>query len=214
MAAGRAATRWLNAVRNTDPDISSSTRFGRTRAAALGRRVVLLVDGIDEDSGLQSGLPSIASLLPRNPDAGLRVLVSGRRTRLPADVPPDHPLRNCRVLPLVPSALAHEISNEAARELRSVLAAAPQNRDVVGLIAASSDGLNMADLVRLTDLPLYELEMMFTGSLGRIFWSRGDRASAPPKILFAHEGLRTEAAELLGQRLMSTYAALLPALDR
>lgn len=185
-----------------------------TRAAALGRRVVLLVDGIDEDSGLQSGLPSIASLLPRNPDAGLRVLVSGRRTRLPADVPPDHPLRNCRVLPLVPSALAHEISNEAARELRSVLAAAPQNRDVVGLIAASSDGLNMADLVRLTDLPLYELEMMFTGSLGRIFWSRGDESSAPPKILFAHEGLRTEAAELLGQRLMSTYAALLPALDR
>jgi hypothetical protein len=90
------------------------------------------------------------------------------------------------VWPLAPSALARRISHEAARKLYAVLTAAPRNWDVTGLIAATSDGLNMADLVPLTDLSLYELETMLTGSLGRVIGLHGDRSSVPPRCSSSH----------------------------
>jgi hypothetical protein len=56
---------------------------GRDPALACrerGERLVLLVDGLDEDRGVTTGpdAHSIASLLPSRPEAGMRVLVAGR----------------------------------------------------------------------------------------------------------------------------------------
>ncbi|MGH3779052.1 MAG: caspase, EACC1-associated type [Pseudonocardiaceae bacterium] len=179
------------------------------RSRDQGRRLLLLVDGIDEDGGPSTGIPSIASLLPQNPSDGLRVLVTGRQTPLPADVPPNHPLRICRVRSLKPSAFVHEISIEASRELRTILANASQSRDVIGLIAASHDGVTLSDLVQLTDQAPYELETMFSGRLGRVFMLHGRGSPEHQKIFFAHEALRTRATELLGHHLMSTYVAMI-----
>ena len=67
------------------------------RSAAAGRRLVLVVDGLDEDRGVTTGPDaySIAALLPARPPAGLRVIVAGRPDPpIPADVPDDHPLRD------------------------------------------------------------------------------------------------------------------------
>ncbi|MCZ0980935.1 hypothetical protein O1L60_23385 [Streptomyces diastatochromogenes] len=75
-------------------------RLYRTAAracAARGERLVLLVDGLDEDRGVTTGpeAHSIAALLP----TGLPVVVSGRlNPPLPADVPEDHPLRDPSVV--------------------------------------------------------------------------------------------------------------------
>ena len=67
------------------------------QAVKAGRRLVLVVDGLDEDCGSMpgSGLPSVAACLPKRPPDGLRVIVAGRPDPpLPADVDPDHPLHS------------------------------------------------------------------------------------------------------------------------
>ena len=78
--------------------------------AAQGERLILVVDGLDEDRGVTTGpdARSIAALLPHDPPAGMRVVVAGRpgpadpgrRTRLapaagPRHHPPAGPLRLC-----------------------------------------------------------------------------------------------------------------------
>jgi hypothetical protein len=61
-----------------------------------GQRLVLVVDGLDQDCGAATGphAGSIAALLPGNPPAGMRVIVAGRADPPPADVPSRHPLRD------------------------------------------------------------------------------------------------------------------------
>jgi hypothetical protein len=69
------------------------------RAHERGRRLVVVVDGLDEDEAGASpprGRPSIASLLPRRPPLGARFIVTSRPDPgLPDDVPSGHPLRGC-----------------------------------------------------------------------------------------------------------------------
>ncbi|GIF25845.1 hypothetical protein BJ973_003119 [Actinoplanes tereljensis] len=67
---------------------------------ASDRRLILLVDGLDEDRGVTAGPNSysIAALLPANPPDGMRVVVAGRpNPPIPDDVPAWHPLRRGRV---------------------------------------------------------------------------------------------------------------------
>ena len=49
-------------------------------AQQAGGRLVLVVDGLDEDRGVTTGpdAHSIAGLLPADPPAGMRVIVAGR----------------------------------------------------------------------------------------------------------------------------------------
>ena len=101
------------------PAISATARDGLRRHLLTvaadhlrerGERLVLVVDGLDEDSGNRPGSSraSIASLLPRQPPDGVRVLVTSREhPPVPADVAEEHPLRACRrrsldVRPYVP----------------------------------------------------------------------------------------------------------------
>ncbi|MEU6671982.1 caspase family protein [Streptomyces sp. NPDC046727] len=179
------------------------------RARADGRRLLLLVDGLDEDRGPRTGSTSIASLLPQNPEEGLRVLVAGRRMPLPDDVPPWHPLRHCRIRTLEPPPSARDISQAAFSELYSVLTAGPDHQNVIGLIAASPAGLTKSDLALLTGQAPYQLETLLRGSVGRLLTAREDEESAEPRFRFAHEMLYSVAVQQLGQRLMATYEDVL-----
>ena len=53
---------------------------GRSRVPGGGQRLVLVVDGLDEDRGVTTGphAHSIAALLPADPPGGMRVIVAGR----------------------------------------------------------------------------------------------------------------------------------------
>jgi hypothetical protein len=74
-----------------------------------GRRLVLVVDGLDEDRSADAGLPGIASLLPKQPPADLRIIVTSRhRGPVNRRLPQDHPLRRCRRRRLSPSPHASE----------------------------------------------------------------------------------------------------------
>ncbi|MDQ2790104.1 MAG: hypothetical protein M3Y73_10440, partial [Actinomycetota bacterium] len=64
-----------------------------SRSREAGRRLLLVIDGLDEDSGTATG-PSIAALLACRPPAEARVLVASRpHPPIPDDVTGDHPLR-------------------------------------------------------------------------------------------------------------------------
>jgi hypothetical protein len=84
------------------------------RAAAMcqnaGGRLVLVVDGLDEDRGVTTGprAHSIAGLLPADPPTGMRVIVAGRpNPPVPDDVPDWHPLRD--------PAIVRQLEDSAAR---------------------------------------------------------------------------------------------------
>lgn len=171
------------------------------RAAEVGHRIVLLVDGLDEDRGRTS----IASLLPKNPGPGLRVLVSGRpNPALPLDVPATHPLRHCRRRELGPSAKAFDIRDAAQLELRGILERSDADQQILGLVTAAR-GLTRTELEDLTGWPPFRIETILSGVTGRTFRVRSSRFGSHQVYLLAHETLQREAEATLGRALLAEY---------
>jgi hypothetical protein len=92
-------------------------RLFRERARDLagnGRRLVLVVDGLDEDNSRAAGRPSIASMLPKRPEHGSKVIVSSRRNLpVPGDVAEDHPLHQPGAVRELPVS-AHAVTRRQA----------------------------------------------------------------------------------------------------
>jgi len=185
------------------------------RARRSDRRLALVVDGLDEDRGAipGSGLASIASLLPKAPDKGLRIILSGRPDPpIPLDVSSDHPLHTCRVRRLSASPYALEIARLAQLELSELLhrgddAHRPLHRTLLGLITASAGGLSLADLEELAKFPRFDLKQLLAGTFGRTVAGRPDPTTmaAQPVYMFTHETLRVEAITELGNKELDRY---------
>ncbi|WP_433384091.1 trypsin-like peptidase domain-containing protein [Actinoplanes sp. CA-142083] len=173
----------------------SSLASAAQRCDELGRRLLLLVDGVDEDRG---AVPSVLSLLPKAPPPGLRVLVVGRpRWTVPADVPFDHPVRRCEPRRIDVSPHATEIARLARLELGGVLGD-DDIRKVIGTVAVSGGGLTLDDLEQITGLGRFALSRIVTGTAGRTLAERTDDPEAGPAISFTHQELLAEAVGLLG----------------
>ncbi|MFF5708713.1 hypothetical protein [Streptomyces sp. NPDC012756] len=179
--------------------------YGTAARACAGRgeRLVLLVDGLDEDRGVTTGpdAHSIAALLPYD----LPVLVSGRpNPPVPADVPEDHPLRDPAIVRILsPSPSARAIRVEAERELKRLLEGSGLPYELLALVTAAGGGLTADDLVELTgDVPYRVADVLRTGP-GRTFAVR-DGA-----YLLAHEELAARAREMLGARELARRRAVL-----
>jgi len=192
------------------PGTSAAARDGLRRhlieAAAerlreRGERLVLVVDGLDEDTGTRpgSGRPSIASLLPRRPPDGVRVLVTSRaQLPLPADVAEDHPLGNCRRRKLAALPFAYDAAAAAWNELQLRLHADGGDRDVIALITAAGGGLTVAELAELTGRTHFEIQARLGTVLGRSLYSRTRYEAEDERgYLFAHETLRAAADKIL-----------------
>jgi tetratricopeptide (TPR) repeat protein len=169
-------------------------------AQEAGRRLLVVVDGLDEDTSTRTDRESVASLLPRRPPPGVRVLVASRpHPPVPDDVPGDHPLRHLQPRPLDRSAYAHHLELEAKRELHELLSGSSLQQDVLGYITASGGGLTQPDLAHLTGRAPYELDGLLGGVFGRSVQSRGGHPgvhrSGERVYLFAHETLRTTAEQ-------------------
>ena len=97
--------------------------------ATQGERLILMVDGLDEDRGVTTGpdAHSIAALLPTDPPAGMRVVVAGRPDPpIPDDVPGWHRLRDPGIVRLLASsAYAQDIKALARQELWRLLRGTP-----------------------------------------------------------------------------------------
>jgi hypothetical protein len=181
-------------------------------AGGRGRRLIVIVDGLDEDEAGATparGRPSIASLLPCHPPAGVRFIVTSRPDPdLPDDLPSDHPLRICHPHRLPVSRVAKDIELRAKQELRDLLAGDQVAIDVVGYIAGSGGGLNRGDLSALIGAPPHKLDSVLRGVFGRSLYTRASTDPRNPQAdpamrvyLFAHETLRVTAEEQLGGEL-------------
>src|SRR5262249_31977910 len=152
-----------------------------------GGRLVLVVDGLDEDQGVTTGprAHSIAGLLPADPPAGMRVIVAGRPDPpVPDDVPGWHPLRDpaiIRPLPAFPH--ARDVQRLARQELQDLLRGAQPGQDVLGLLAAARGGLSGPDLEELTGA-LGEIEDILRAAAGRTFTRRASQhdGGAGPEV--------------------------------
>lgn len=169
-----------------------------------GRRLLLIVDGLDEDKGIATGKPSIAALLP-HPPKGVQVLVASRPLLgIPLDVPYDHPLRTCEPRQLSVSGHASGEECLAKQELAQLLSGSELQQKVVGFITAAG-GLTEGELGRLTDQPPYEIDRLLTGACAHSLASResGPLGRRPSEriLLFAHETLRDMAVDKYGQHL-------------
>jgi tetratricopeptide (TPR) repeat protein len=183
------------------------------RAAwAQGRRVVLIVDGLDEDRGAGLGMRSIASLLPRRCDSGLKVVVASRpHPPVPRDVSPDHPLRSSGAVrrELSPSPHARVIRDTAEMELQSLIGGSRVQQDIIGFLSAAGGGLSVADLAELTGQVPFEIRTTLRGVSGRTFTERTARwaetGAAERVYLLAHEALQEEAVKGIGARRLHAY---------
>ncbi|GID73115.1 hypothetical protein Ade02nite_17560 [Paractinoplanes deccanensis] len=175
-----------------------------------GKRLVLVVDGLDEDQSARRGLPSIVSLLPKHPAGTVRVVVTSRPgDDLPADVDADHPMRSAGVVRVLSSSpYASLVRDQADRDLSSLLHAGDRQRDLLGLIAAARGGLTTADLEDLTGLAPYEMAETLDQAPARVIVGRpgGERV-----YLLAHQNLQDAVTRQLGQRRMAGYRARLGA---
>ena len=180
------------------------------RAEQQGRRLLVVVDGLDEDEAGVSprrGQPSIASLLPRRTLPGARFIITSRPSPgLPDDVPSDHPLRTCIPRHLQISSAAQGVERRAKQELQWVLNGGRVAVSVVGYIVGSGGGLTEYDLSVLTRHPPHELQPTLSGVSGRTLVARMSSIPNRPEdlarvYLFAHETLRVTAERQLGDEV-------------
>ncbi|MFF0312037.1 trypsin-like peptidase domain-containing protein [Streptosporangium sp. NPDC004379] len=188
----QAVSRQLEAVAGTPGEtarLDDLLEEAAGRCREDGERLLLLVDGLDEDEGPDH---SIAALLPHHPPEGVRVLVTGRpHPGVPGDVPSGHPLRTCRVRELAPNAHATHMEIEAKNDLQRLIGV-PRNGELLGFVAAAQGALTRDDLAALTGLPRYEVERR----LGNRVFTRTDDG-----YLYAHETLYRMAEEYLAPGL-------------
>ncbi|WP_343941135.1 trypsin-like peptidase domain-containing protein, partial [Pseudonocardia zijingensis] len=213
-----AVTEQLSALAQRTPGTGTDRRRGllalldaaARRCREDGRRLLLVVDAIDEDTGPDAHEPSIASLLPRHPPAGVAVLVTSRPGRpLPADVPADHPLHSCPRHRLAVSPHAREVEQFALKELRDRLRAGPLHEDLIGLITASGGGLTSDDLAELTGASSVTVADLLGGAFGGSVATRSPRPGGTARgYVFAHRTLREVAERELGARLDGYRARL------
>jgi hypothetical protein len=181
---------------------------------ARGERLVLVVDGLDEDRGVTGpGAHSIAGLLPASPPDGARVVVAGRpNPPIPADVPPGHPLRNPAIIEtLSRSEHAATIKSDMQADLHRLRTGSPLGRDLLGLVTAAGGGLSGRDLEELSsdpDVTEWDIEQLLSTVTGRSFASRvarWDPADGPRVYLLGHEELQQDAVRVYGPVKLAAY---------
>ncbi|MEW1586887.1 hypothetical protein AB0283_15785, partial [Micromonospora vinacea] len=200
----------------TDASGEVEFRDRLARAARLcaerGERLLLVVDGLDEDRGVTAGPDaySIAALLPQKLPDGVRVVVAGRpNPPIPEDVPAAHPLRRpsvVRALAASPHAMA--VQTDMRREIRQLLHGSELEQDLLGLVTAAGGGLSGPDLAELTRTRVFIVEEHLRTVTGRSFAKRpaGWRPDTHPEVyLLGHEEIQVEAVNRLGEAALREH---------
>ncbi|KOX18464.1 hypothetical protein ADK67_36890 [Saccharothrix sp. NRRL B-16348] len=190
-------------------DLDSMLHSAARKCGEEDRRLVLVVDGLDEDYFANRSRPrrrpSIASLLPERPPDGMRVIASGRPDP-PVDVPKCHPLRDPGVArELVPSDHAAVIQQRAEQDLTDMLDDTALSRRLLGLIVAAGTGLSIRCLAALTHKSERKIKRRLATVSGRVLHRLGtDGATTPDsdsEYDLAHADLRRLARTLMSEEL-------------
>ena len=187
-----------------------------SRAAAVcakeGKRLVLVVDGLDEDRSVIAGpnAHSVAGLLPARPPHGMRVILAGRpNPPVPDDVPDWHPLRDSGIVrELGTSPYASDVKRLSRHELQRLLQGPSDGLNILGILVAARGGLSAQDIAELTGMPLWVVEKTLHGTAGRTFARRANRWApeiGPEAYLLGHEELQAAAEAYLGEGRLVTF---------
>lgn len=166
-----------------------------------GDRLVLVLDGLDEDQGGHS----VAWLLPAKPAAGMRVIVSGRdHPPLPEGVlDDDHPLCDAAVVRvLAGSEHATMMRRRAADEIRRLAEGSDLEQLLLGLVTAARGALSRADLAALAACDEAKVRQRLAAVTGRTFAEQPSRYRpdmGPKLYVLAHRDLPAMAEERLGE---------------
>ena len=179
---------------------------------ARSERLVLVVDGLDEDRGVTTGphAYSIAALLPDPPPADMRIIVTGRpNPPIPTDVPERHHLRDPSIVrQLSPSPFAEVVRSNMEGELKRLLLGTQGERDLLGFLTAAGGGLSGSDLAELTNRPTWQVEDELQTVTGRSFSTRPSRwlpGIRPDVYVLGHEELQDTARNYLGSSQLTAY---------
>ncbi|MFD6426914.1 hypothetical protein ACFWEP_33785, partial [Streptomyces sp. NPDC060198] len=200
-----------------NPDLDPLYEAAARRSWERGRRLVLIVDGLDEDADAGLADPGIAGLLPKVPPYGMRVIVAGRpHPRVPTRLASDHPLRDPAVVRRLDDSPAARIIRDAAlTELDTVLNDAGIGRRLLGLLVSARGALTGADLGELLGVTPRDVEERLRTVAGRsLAPTRADllpldvrsgvEADAGRQTFVpAHEELRRIACEQLGRPFLA-----------
>ncbi|SHN07671.1 hypothetical protein [Streptomyces yunnanensis] len=198
------------------PDLDPLYAAAAAECAGRDRRLVLIVDGLDEDADAGPDETGIAGLLPKDPPSGMRVIVAGRpHPRVPMKLATDHPLRDPSVVRLLSASPAAAVIRDAAlTELRTLLDD-PLGQRLLGLLVSARGALTGADLAELTDTTPHKVQNKLRGVVGRsLAPTRTDLLPLDARIeaeaeagrqtfVLAHIELHTTARAELGRRFLA-----------
>ncbi|MFF9691266.1 hypothetical protein [Streptomyces sp. NPDC014623] len=215
--AAAAGNRRYSAVDRKQPTLEPLYEAAARECAGRDRRLVLIVDGLDEDADVGLDGAGIAGLLPKVPPYGMRVIVTGRpHPRVPVKLAPDHPLRDPAIVRrLTDSPAARVIRDTAMAELRTLLEDRDLGRRLLGLLVSARGALTGADLGELLDITPYDVQDKLRTVVGRSMApTRTDllpldvRAEAEAEagrqtFVLAHSTLHATACEALGKRFLT-----------
>ncbi|MFF8646598.1 hypothetical protein [Streptomyces sp. NPDC015345] len=204
------------------PDLGPLYEAAARESAKRHRRLVLIVDGLDEDADAGPDETGIAGLLPKDPPCGMRVIVAGRpHPRMPRKLAADHPLRVPAIVRLLADSPAARIIRDAALTELHALLDDDLGQHLLGLLVAARGALTGADLAELTELKPHEVRDKLGGVTGRsLAPTRTDllplhvRTEAQAEagrqtFVLAHQELHATAHEALGRRFLAARTTAL-----
>ncbi|MEU5811463.1 hypothetical protein [Streptomyces sp. NPDC047718] len=205
------------AVDDKRPDLHPLYEVAARASRERHRRLLLIVDGLDEDADAGPDCPGIAGLLPKDPPHGMRVIVTGRQNpRVPVNLAPDHPLREPGVIRrLTDSPAAQVIRDMAMAELRSLLADRDMGQRLLGLLVSAKGGLTAADLGELIHITPYDVQNKLRSVVGRSMAptrtdllpldarAEVDAEAGRQTYVLAHRELHDTAQAALGRRTLA-----------
>ncbi|MFH9296050.1 ATP-binding protein [Streptomyces sp. NPDC017520] len=168
--------------------LQSLFREAAELSARNGRRLVVVVDGLDQDAAWRGGVPdgerpgtSIASLLPcpkaravegagqkRHGKRAIRLIVSSRpAAEPPGDVSAEHPLRRAESVQLRRPSPRTGDDGPSLRDGLDRLCGSASGRAVVGFLAIAGEGLRAEDLAELTGGEPAAIARLMTAFWGR-----------------------------------------------
>ncbi|MFD4482106.1 hypothetical protein ACFWPU_39175 [Streptomyces sp. NPDC058471] len=205
------------------PDLGPMYEAAARACASRHRRLILVVDGLDEDAEAGPDETGIAGLLPKDPPCGMRVIVAGRpHPRMPRKLAADHPLREPAIVrPLTDSPAARIIRDTALTELRALLDDPSLGQHLLGLLVAARGALTGADLAELTERTPHEVRDILSGVTGRSLApvrtdllplhvrTEAEAEAGRQTFVLAHQELHATAQEALGRRFLAARTTAL-----
>lgn len=181
-------------------------------SAQRGRKLLLVIDGLDEDQTPEPGL-EIATWLPGEGTLPANVkLIVASRTRAVVPLPPGHALRQHRAA-LAPSEAATELEIASGLELSAARRGGGLVYPLLGILAASVGDWTLDELTTALRAQGAEVLAVQVADALKSQLSRTVTANAADgdavQIAFAHDALLDEARRLYASDLPQLHDALL-----